>query len=310
VSELIKNVPFSRLIVGTVQFGLPYGIANRVGQPSLEQVCDILSCAIEGGATTLDTAAAYGESEQVLGRALRRIGALGRVTLISKVLHVKKMEQERTPANVRRWLRASVRASLDNLGIARLPLCMFHDTADVAYIDELLALKEEGLVGHVGTSIFSPEQIPGVLDTPGVEAIQVAANMLDQRVQRSGLLAQAAAKGMAVLIRSVFLQGLIVMPIDQIRPELRDVVPTRRALQAIGEDAGLTMPEMALRYALSIPGATGVLTGVETVEQMAANVAIAARGPLPPDLAARINHAVPDLPHTLLNPFYWPGAMR
>ncbi|MBN1642039.1 MAG: aldo/keto reductase [Anaerolineae bacterium] len=310
MSEHISSVPFSRLVVGTVQFGLPYGIANRVGQPSLDQVCEILSCAVEGGATTLDTAAAYGESEQVLGRALRAIGALDQVTLISKVRQVKYMGDEPTWANVRRWLRGSVRASLDNLDIEYLPLCLFHDTADVVYLEELLQLKEEGLIGHVGASVFSPEQLPKVLDTEGIEAVQIAASMLDQRILRAGLLDQAVERGIAVFVRSVFLQGLLVMPVDQIRPELRAVAPVRHALQQVCDRAGLTMPEMALRYGLSIPGVTGVLTGVETAAQMAANVSIAARGPLPADVVAAIDRAVPDLPHTLLNPFYWPGAMR
>lgn len=92
-------------MVGTAQFGLPYGIANRVGQPSVREVCDILACAVRGGATTLDTASEYGESEAVLGRVLSEIGALDRVTLISKVRDVKHMEQEPTPANVESWIR-------------------------------------------------------------------------------------------------------------------------------------------------------------------------------------------------------------
>ncbi len=306
----IFDINLTRLVVGTAQFGLPYGIANRTGQPSLKDVCEILMCAVKGGATTLDTATEYGESEVVLGRALKEIGVLDRVTIISKVRHVKRMNRERTPENVAGWVKNSVTCSLEHLGVESLPLCLFHDTNDIAYMDVLLELKREGLVQHVGVSVATPSQMEMVLSTFGVEAIQIAASALDQRILRSGDLAKAAAAGIAIFLRSIYLQGLLVMPIEEIGPELREVIPVRRALQRIGADAGLTMPEMALRFGLSIPDVTGVLTGVETVGQMAANIAFAARGPLSPDLVQAIDDAVPDLSEAILFPWHWPDAMR
>lgn len=306
----IGEIRFSRLVVGTVQFGLPYGIANRVGQPSLDDVCAILSYAVDHGATTLDTAAEYGESESVLGRALRTIGALDRVTVITKVRPVRHMAKEKTPENVRHWIRDSVHASLARLGLDVLPLCLFHDTNDIDYLDILLELRKEGLVQHVGVSVLTPDQMPWVLSVPEVEAIQIAASMLDQRIHRAGDLARGAAAGLAIFVRSIYLQGLLVMPIQEIIPALQRVIPVRQALEQIAADAGLTMAEMALRYGLSLHGVTGVLTGVETLEQMQANAAFVARGPLAPDVVKAIHDAVPDLPDTILFPWHWPGAMR
>ena len=310
MAKSILDLDFSRLAVGTVQFGLPYGVANRTGQPSFKQVCEILACAVEHGATTFETAAAYGESESVLGRALCEIGAQDRVTIVSKVRHLKTMAQEHTPENIERWIRDSVVSSLERLGIDRLPVCLFHNTIDVAHMEVLLALKGEGLVQHVGVSVITPDQMEMVLSTPGVEAIQVAMSLLDQRIQRSGDLARAADAGLAVFVRSIYLQGLLLMPQAEIDPVLHQVVPARQALQGIAGDAGLTMSEMALRYGLSLPGVTSVLTGVETVEQMEANAKIAARGPLPPEVVEAIDGVVPDLSDTIiLTPWLWPGAM-
>jgi aryl-alcohol dehydrogenase-like predicted oxidoreductase len=100
------------------------------------------------------------------------------------------------------------------------------------------------------------------------------------------------------------------MPLDEIKPALHQVLPVRQALQDIAAGAGLTMPEMALRYGLSLPGATSVLTGVETVEQMEANANLAARGPLSPEIVEAIDRAVPDLADTIvLSPWLWPAAM-
>jgi aryl-alcohol dehydrogenase-like predicted oxidoreductase len=310
VESSILDLGLSRLAVGTVQFGLPYGIANRTGQPSFKQVCEILACAVENGATTLDTAAAYGESEAVLGRALCEIRALDQVTIVSKVRHLKTMGQEQTPENQERWIRDSVVSSLERLGVDSLPVCLFHDTVDIARMDVLLALKQEGLVQHTGVSVVRPDQMEMVLSTPGVDAIQVPMNMLDQRIKRSGDLARAADRGMAVFVRSVYLQGLLVMPLDEIKPALQQVVPVREALQDIADGAGLTMPEMALRYGLTLQGVTSVLTGVETVAQMEANARIAAEGPLPQEVSQAIDGAVPDLSDTvILSPWMWPEAM-
>ena len=307
----IFDLGFSRLALGTVQFGLPYGVANRVGQPSFAQVCDILAYAVAHGVTTLDTAAGYGESEAVLGRALREIGALEQTIIVSKTRKVSQMDQERTARNIERWFRESVESSLRKLGLESLPVCLFHDPLDVEYMDILLELKEEGLVQHTGVSLGEPEQMPRLLSTPGVEAVQISLNMLDRRILEADDLLRAAEAGVAVFVRSIYLQGLLVMPIEEIMPALQEVVPVRRALQRIAEEAGLTMPEMALRYGLSLPGVTSVLTGVETLEQVKTNVAIAARGPLPAEIVAAIEEAVPDLSDTLiLRPWLWPGAVK
>ena len=199
---------------------------------------------------------------------------------------------------------------MKRLGIESLPLCMSHDTADIIYMDVLLAAKEEGLVQHIGVSLFATEQVEHAIATPGVEAIQVASGLLDQRILRSGMLARVVEAGLAIFLRSIYLQGLLVMPLEGIMPQLQAVVPVRRTLHRICDEAGMTMAELALRYGLSLAGTTGVLTGVETVAQMATNLEIAARGPLPRDVVQAINRAVPDLPDTLLNPWHWPGAMR
>ena len=316
MAEPIFDLKFSRLMVGTVQFGLSYGIANRTGQPSFKEVCRILARALAHGVTTLDTAAAYGESEAVLGRALKEIGALDNMIVVSKVRHLKSMREAATPENVRFWIRDSVTSSLARLGLESLPVCLFHDAADREFMEMLADLKREGLIQHTGVSLGTPDELgpvicPTGLKAPGVEAVQVPGSLLDQRVLRSGNLARAARAGVAVFLRSIFLQGLLLLPEAQILPQLQEVAVPRRGLKTIAAEAGISMAEMALRFGLSLPGVTAVLAGVETQEQMAANAAMAARGPLPPDMMAAIQEAVPDLSMTsVLNPAQWPGAKR
>jgi len=221
------------------------------------------------------------------------------------------MEEPRTPENVRRWIRGSVEASLAHLGIESLPVCLFHHPADMPYMDALLDLKAEGLVQHAGVSVSEPADMARVLAAPGVEAVQFPASMLDQRIRRAGDLARAAAAGMAVFVRSIYLQGLLVMPEASIPAALQEVIPARRALQRIADEAGSSLPELALRYGFALPGATGVLTGVETAAQMRDNVRVAGCGPLPPDVVRAIDEAVPDLAGSIvLSPWLWPNPSR
>jgi aryl-alcohol dehydrogenase-like predicted oxidoreductase len=306
----VMSENFSSLVVGTAQFGMPYGIGNRRGQPSFSEVCDILRCAIDNGATTFDTAVAYGESEEILGRALSELRAHNQATVITKVPSVSSAGASPTPSAATAWIRETIETSLKRLRLEQLPLCLFHDADDIVHMEALLSLKAAGLVRHVGVSVARPDQLDAVLTTPGVEAIQVAASLLDQRILRSGSLTRAAEAGMAVFIRSVYLQGLVLMPESDIAGDLREVIPIRRELEALASDAGMPMAELALRYALSLPGVTGILTGVETPEQMAQNTAIARRGRLDDSMMRQIAESVPELSETILFPLHWPNAWR
>jgi len=134
-------------------------------------------------------------------------------------------------------------------------------------------------------------------------------NVLDCRHENSGVLRIAQSRGLAVFVRSVYLQGLLLMPEEDIMPELAPVIPARRRLAAIAREAGMGMDELALRYILSLDGVTSVIAGVETVPQMRRNAELFQRGALPEDLIAAIRRATPELPDRLLSPKYWPNRM-
>ncbi len=297
----------SRLTLGTVQFGLNYGIANRAGQPGYRTVCDILACAAAGGVNCLDTAAIYGSSEEVLGRALRATGLGNRMTVVSKVAAIAGQP---AAAEAAAFIRASVETSLRRLQLDVLPLCLFHKEADYQYIEELWRLRDAGLIRYAGVSADNaPGPARTMAEAGRVAALQLPMNILDQRHERSGVLAAAAARRMTVFARSVYLQGLLLMPEENIIPELAAAIPARRQLQALAEQAGMGMDELALRYILSLEGVTSVITGVETVEQMRRNTQLFALGALPPDLLAAARQAVPDLPDALLTPKTWSNSM-
>jgi hypothetical protein len=110
-------------------------------------------------------------------------------------------------------------------------------------------------------------------------------------------------------VRSIYLQGLLLMPEAAFLPEHAPVIPVRRALQAIAGDAGMGLAELAVRYLLGLEGVVSLVVGVETVEQVKENVGLFARGPLPQDVRALVERAVPDLPDTILFPGAWSKRM-
>ena len=296
----------SLLTLGTVQLGLPYGIANTTGQPSYETARDIIACAVEGGVNVLDTAVSYGESEKVVGQAMAELGIADRVVVVSKVAGMGEFTSVQA---IDEFLEEQVTGMLQRLRLEVLPICMFHLEDNACHLDALAKFKERGLVRHIGVSMMWPDKTAEVIAEGKVEALQVQTSVLDQRYIRSGLIKSAGEKGIAMFIRSVYLQGLIPMPEADILPELADVIPVRRRLEALAQEADITLTELALRFVMGLEGVTSVLTGVETLEQMRENVALANRGPLPADLQEAIYTTVPDLDEHIIVPRHWSKRM-
>lgn len=297
---------FSRLMLGTVQFGMPYGIANTTGQPDYASVKAMLSAAADAGVNALDTAAAYGSSEEVLGRALQELGLGGRMHVVTKVQPLTPAESA-DPESAARAVRASVLRSRERLRLERIPVVLFHRENEYAHLAGLLALQREGLIGSCGVSCDNPPGPAADMANSGrVAALQIPANLLDRRHACGGSFRAAAEHRVAVFIRSVYLQGLLVMPEASVPPALAAVLPVRRRLGELAAAAGIGVAELALRYMLSQAGVSCVLTGVESLAQLRENVAMFGRGPLPADLLVAVDAAVPDLPVEVLTPHLWP----
>jgi aryl-alcohol dehydrogenase-like predicted oxidoreductase len=303
-----KDLDLSVLTLGTVQFGLPYGIANRTGQPPYGEVLAILEAAYAGGVRSLDTAAVYGTSEEVLGRALAELGIRDSMVVTTKVTQIANEGVSAKEADA--FVEESVVKSLKNLRLDVLPICLFHLEGNfLRYADSLLKLKERGLVRRAGSSVNFPGPTLEILGSGKAEAVQMPTSILDHRFLRQGVPALAARQGAALFVRSIYLQGLLLMKEEDILPELSAVIPVIRSLQGIAREAGMGMTELAVRYMLSLPGVTSLVVGVDTAAQMRENAAVFGKGPLPADLRARVEQAVPDLPDAILFPGNWPRKM-
>ncbi len=299
--SLFKTPP-SRLTLGTVQFGIDYGIANRTGKPSLDTVCAILREAYHGGVDTLDTAAAYGQSEEVLGQALRQIGLTDKIRVVTKVA---AMPADLSKADAAARIEASVVKSLKLLNLEQLPLVLFHRQESLIYADELLALRARGLIEAAGVSIVSPEGAQNALKYAELKAWQVPSNLLDRRFTHSGLTEAAKQAGKLVFVRSTYLQGLLLMDDAVVPKHLQEAIAARRPFRDLAAKIGIPFPELALRAMLSRPDLSALVVGVETIAQMKENNILFAKGPLSADIMVQVNAIVPQVTHYLINPGEW-----
>lgn len=205
----------NRIALGTVQFGLPYGIANRVGQVSISSAQDMLRLARNWGVDTLDTAIAYGESEYCLGQ----IG-VKQYRVITKLPAIPDGN-----CDIPAWVEQQVLASLERLGIASLYALLLHRPAQLleaqgpAIFQALTNLKKSGRVKKIGVSVYSPAELDLLVEKYRLDIVQAPFNLLDRRLFTSGWLRRLQAENVEVHTRSTFLQGLLLMPLSEIPVE-------------------------------------------------------------------------------------------
>jgi aryl-alcohol dehydrogenase-like predicted oxidoreductase len=255
-----------------------------------------------------DTAAMYGESEAVLGRAFAKLGISEQVIVATKVRHLT--EEFASMKDAEAAIEASVDHSRRLLRMDCLPLVLFHREEDFRYIDTLLRLRERGWIRHVGASVMTPEATRHIIASGLADAVQLPTHLLDNRFTGADLFEDAHHRGVALFVRSVYFQGLLLMPEERVPAHLAEVLPIRRALQVLAAEAGIGLDALAVRYVLGLPGLTSLLLGVETVEQMRANLALMAQGPLEPALMQAVQAAVPSLPDDLLMPNLWAQRVK
>lgn len=293
----------ARLCLGTVQFGMHYGIHNALGrQPTDEEVFSILDAALSYGICEYDTARAYGTAEAVLGRyGLAQKSVNGEIVRITSKLCPDTAGDEE-------GVLAEIRESLRYLHAEHIHCYMLHRAADMefpAIMAGLARAKDEGLIESVGVSIYDPEDALRAIQNSQIEIIQVPYNALDQRLDMVGFFEQARTRGQRIYVRSVFLQGLLLMSPKEAELRVRCSGAYVARFQAIVEDAGFLPNEAAMLYALSHPGIDAVVFGVDTVEQLKKNICIAEKLKTFQSCHEKICGSFADVPREVVVPSLW-----
>ncbi|HRJ72360.1 MAG TPA: aldo/keto reductase [Terrimicrobiaceae bacterium] len=288
-------------MLGTVQFGLNYGIANRTGAPSHSEVCAMLVAGAEGGINCLDTARTYGNSEEVLGRALEETGLKDHYFVVTKI--DSQIPPDLTGEETKAAIQKSLEESLRRLRLDVLPLVLLHRDDYPAQMDALESMRERGLTKRCGVSLGFPNNAPAFLSHPALAAIQAPVNVLDRRFDEA--IRAAKSKSAFVFARSTYLQGLLLMDDASTPPHLLSIRDERAIFHKMAADLGITPSALLLKAALQRDDLDAVVFGVETITQLRENLAVFHSDPLPEDLLKTIHDYRYHGPEWMLHPALW-----
>lgn len=290
----------NRIALGSAQFGRRYGVANRLGAPEQQEVARIVSRARAACVDTIDTAMSYGNSEAMLGSA----GVTG-LRVVTKLPPIPV-----GASGIEAWVRQQVRQSTARLHLSALHGLLLHQPSDAVghalaareLRTTLAALKTEGVVVRVGASIYHPVELDALTHAMPLDLVQAPYSVVDRRLATSGWLARLREAGTEIHVRSVFLQGLLLLDETDMPSQFATFAGTFMKWRAWLRDNRISALAGALGFALANPAVDRVVVGVESLAQLDGILAhaSAAIGDVPADLETG------DL--SLINPATWSRA--
>ncbi len=254
----------NRLALGTVQFGLPYGIANHAGQVTRSEAKAMLELAMKYDMDTIDTAIAYGESETCLGE----IGTKG-FKVVTKLPSIPD-----DCANISVWINEQVRASLTRLGVSTVYCVLLHRSEQLLsskgaeVYRALQQLKNNSQIEKLGVSIYSPSELDALIPNYRLDLVQAPFNIVDQRMHRTGWLQRLKDIDIEVHTRSVFLQGLLLMAKADIPVQFSPWSALWHRWQHWLSDQDISSVQACLAFPISFPEIDRVVVGADSVSQL------------------------------------------
>ncbi|MBL0059177.1 MAG: aldo/keto reductase [Elusimicrobia bacterium] len=255
-----------RICLGTVQLGLPYGIANRGGQPDLPAAFSILDAAHQSGISLLDTSRAYGTSEEVIGSFAEKMGRSFQV--------ISKLPPH--PNCSRLSVSGFLKESLTRLRAPFLQGYLIHDFKTYRdhpeVWDFLLGLKNDHLVKQVGFSVYFPREVELFL-AQGIcpDIVQIPFSVLDTRF--APLLSELKQRSVEVHARSVFLQGAVFLPEEKLTGALQKAAASIRRLRELSSQTGVPVLDLCLRFVVAHETIDRIVLGVDSAAHLRTNVA-------------------------------------
>jgi len=254
----------SKLSLGTAQWGMDYGWANRSGRPGISELETMLEMALAAGVRHLDTAQCYGNAEEILG-ALGAAKAGFKIN--SKLNQIGKAE---TASSILEKFKVTVRA----LKVERIKSLMVHNAEDLLGSNGdviwgvFRSLLAEERVGKIGVSVYHPEELEDLLHLEDLGIVQVPLNLYDQRFLNTDWLGKLKEQGVVIQARSIFLQGILTLSPGSLPIHLQSIREHQQRLTNSLKGNGLSLVEGALRFGCSQSGVDQVVVGCENRNQL------------------------------------------
>lgn len=253
-----------KLAIGTASFGMSYGISNSDGKVNTTTANEILELAKFNNISVLDTAIAYGDSEENLGK----IG-VGSFNVISKLPSIPSNTK-----NIKKWIISETKESIERMGIKNLYALLLHSPQQLLgpfgkeIYDSLVELKTSEIVQKIGISVYSPDELNSLLSIGDFDLVQCPMNIIDQRLANSGWLKTLKSKNIEVHTRSCFLQGLLLLTNDKIPKKFNNWDSLWLEWNRWLTNNGYSAFHVCLSYCLSFNEIDHVIVGVENTFQL------------------------------------------
>ena len=253
-----------KIAIGTANFGMQYGVANSQGKLSKNSVAEILGLAKSLGVTCLDTANAYGESQNALGEF-----GVRNWRVVSKISSIP-----RDCEDVRSFVRAEIDLILTSLNLSEFDTVLVHNPKDLMgnvseiVYEELQKAKSQGQVEKIGVSIYDPSDLESITSQFQLDVVQAPINVFDNRLQDSGWLDRLASMGVEVHARSVFLQGVLLSAIAQNNDFFKPWKATFEKWNRFAESSGTSAMMNCIKHVNSYDKVTFAVVGVDSAQNL------------------------------------------
>lgn len=294
-----------KLCLGTVQFGIDYGLRGR-SKPSLGNSVAMLNYAVRNGVEAIDTSALYGDAESVVGEFLSqspiprenlfvvsKFGVAGFEGLSSQELEQRLLDE------------AGI--SLSRLGLNRLDAYICHVPSavrDDRVVQALGALRRSGLASRVGFSVYETDEAEIAIKSNVVDFLQIPFSILDQRMATRGILDMAVHKGVLLHSRSAYVQGLALMGPESVPEHLAEIRPAIARLAELCRAVNLSRQVLALAFVRSYAQISHLVFGVHDMEQLVDTIE-SFSSDIPGDVVREAQRLFADIKPELVMPNKW-----
>jgi aryl-alcohol dehydrogenase-like predicted oxidoreductase len=308
-SNLLGKTGFqiSRLGLGTAEIGFAYGLGSPT-LPNEDQALALLNEARERGVTFFDTANYYGLAEERIGRS----GILKdpNVIVCTKCAQFLEKGEYFDAADLEAKIRAQVEGSLRALNLETLPILLLHGPSALQMKEGILTslmqtLKSEGKIRSWGASTRGVESPLAAIEA-GADILELAFSIADRRMEPVFAAAESADVG--VINRSVYLKGVFAGRANLLTEDLEPLAKTVSAAEAIAQELGIPLIELALRYTLSESAIATSLVGTADISHLQAAVTSLEKGPLPADVVSTLRSLAISDPEQV-DPARWPKVL-
>lgn len=285
------------LCLGTVQFGLNYGIEKK--RIDANKITEILITALKNKIVMLDTAQNYGNSEKLIGNFEKRDS----FKIISKI-----SSSSLNNMNDLEELRNLLQTSLNNLNISSLDGLLLHKPEDLKnskLLDNLNILKEKGYFLNLGVSVYSPDEANMALGLENIKYIQVPYNILDTRLDKMDFFKKAKSKNKTIFVRSIFLQGVLLKQHNKYPSFLEGLKEFDQFIESEIKKIGCTKLTFLLNFIKNNKKIDYIIVGIDSLENLEEIIEAYNYKGLEDYNYDKLRDKFINIPENLLNPSLW-----